>query len=54
MVTVGDRVRVLAPFDETYSDTATVIAIDTADDGQTTVLLAGIESAFSPEYLEAV
>lgn len=48
----GMLVRVLAPFDEAYPNTYTVVQVDMAGDGQQVVYLEGIESAFAPSYLE--
>lgn len=50
--TPGTVVRVAAPFDNDLPDSYTVESVVVAEDGQLVVLLAGIESAFAPEYLE--
>lgn len=52
MLTVGTKVRVLPPFDQAFPDTYTVAAAQFAEDSQTVVYLDGIDSAFSPDYLE--
>ena len=49
---IGSKVRVKAPFDESFPDQYTVEQITQADDGNTIVYLAGIESAFSTDHLE--
>ena len=50
--TPGTVVRVAAPFDNDLPDSYTVESVVAAEDGQLVVLLAGVESAFAPEYLE--
>ena len=50
----GMLVRVLAPFEEAYPNTYTVVQVDTAEDSKQVVYLEGVESAFDPSYLEAV
>lgn len=50
----GSTVRVKAPFDEAFPGTYTVERTELADDGQLVVYLVGVESAFSPDNLEAV
>lgn len=50
----GMLVRVLEPFNEAYPNTYLIVQVDAAEDGQQVVYLEGIESAFSPAYLEAV
>ena len=54
MFEVGQTVRVLPPFAEAFPDHYVVASVTTAADGQAIVLLAGIEPAFSPDYLEPV
>lgn len=52
MLTVGMEVRVLSPFDQAFPATYTVVDVCVAEDNQTIVYLDGIETAFSPDYLE--
>lgn len=53
MLTVGTSVRVLPPFAEAFPETYTVAEVKVVEDGQTVVFLEGIDSAFSPDYLES-
>ena len=48
----GASVKVREPFSESFPGVYVVASTALADDGQTIVYLEGVESAFSPEYLE--
>ena len=48
----GQIVKVLPPFAEAFPGAYEVYKVTVADDGQAVVYLSGIESAFSPDYLE--
>lgn len=50
---IGDIVKVLAPFNETYSDTYSITDIVITEDNQTVCIL-GEFGAFSEIYLEIV
>jgi hypothetical protein len=52
MLTIGTEVRVLPPFDEAFPDVYHIAEIRAAEDNQTVVFLEGVDSAFSPDYLE--
>ena len=52
MLSVGTSVRVLPPFAEAFPETYKIAAVQPAEDSQTVVYLDGIDSAFSPDYLE--
>ena len=52
VTTQGQSVRVRAPFDQDFPEAYSVAVVDTAADGQVVVYLDGIDSAFSPDYLE--
>lgn len=52
MPEAGMTVRVLPPFAEAFPGTFTVAEVRQAEDGQTIVLLEGIDPAFAPLYLE--
>jgi hypothetical protein len=48
----GASVHILPPFADAFPGTFTVREVGTASDGQTVVFLVGVESAFSPCFLE--
>lgn len=48
---VGDIVKVLPPFNETYPDEYAITSIENADDGQTVYCLMGVFGAFSIDHL---
>jgi len=50
---IGDIVKVLAPFNETYSDTYSITDIVITEDNQTVYILGEL-GAFSEIYLEIV
>ena len=50
MPQIGDKVRVLWPFDEAYPEVYTVAIVDVQD---TYVMLEGVESAFAWHFVEA-
>lgn len=49
---VGDIVKVLPPFNETYPDEYAITSVENADDGQTVYCLIGVFGAFSIDHLE--
>lgn len=53
MFEVGQLVRVLSPFSDSFPDTYEVTEVITHEDGQVACVL-GDAGAFAPNYLEAV
>ena len=53
MFTVGDIVRVLYPFSDTFGGTYAVVSVQ-VDVSSTAYFLEGIEGAFDAMYLELV
>lgn len=49
---VGDIVKVLPPFYETYPDEYVIASVQITDDGQTVYYLEGVFGAFSADHLE--
>ena len=49
---VGDIVKVLPPFHETYPDEYVIASVQLTDDGQTVYYLEGVFGAFSADHLE--
>lgn len=49
---VGAKVRVLPPFAEAFPGIYTVVEVQTYPDGQASCLLADLEGAFDPKFLE--
>ena len=54
MFNVGDKVRVLPPFEAVYPGEYTVAAVDTDIEGGPVFFLEGVESGFDARYLEGV
>ena len=50
---VGQIVRVLPPFAESFPDTYEIVEVINNDDGQIACAIAG-DGAFDPKYVEAV
>lgn len=48
----GQQVRVLPPFDDSFSGTFTITEVITHEDGQVACVL-GEAGGFAPQYLEA-
>lgn len=51
---VGDIVKVLPPFSETYPDDYAIYLVEIAEDGQTVYYLEGVFGAFAAIHLEVV
>ena len=54
MFNVGDKVRVLPPFEVAFPDVYTVAAVDAESEGGPVFFLEGVDSAFDTRYLEVV
>lgn len=54
MISVGDIVKVLPPFQASFSQEYTVDRIEIAGDGQQAIFLSGVEGGFSEIHLEKV
>lgn len=52
MFTVGQLVRVLEPFTDSFPDVYEIAEVITHEDGQVACVLVG-DGAFDPKYLEA-
>lgn len=53
MFQVGQKVRVLSPFAESFPDQYEIVAVITDEDGQIAYDLGGI-GAFAPQFVEIV
>lgn len=54
MLEVGQQVRVLAPFDESFPDVYTIREVAITDDNVTVYFIGDIEGAFDVAFLEIV
>jgi hypothetical protein len=54
MLEVGQEVRVLAPFDESFPEVYAVREVLTQEDGNVVYFIGDIEGAFDIVFLEAV
>ncbi len=54
MLARGQKVRVLAPFNETYPGEYEITDVNIHDDGQIAYELAETGSWFAPQYVEVV
>jgi hypothetical protein len=54
MLEVGQQVRVLAPFDESFPDVYTIIDIVITEENSTVYFLNDIDGAFDSIFLEVV